>query len=99
MASNITSEVVSTKNLDKASIHVSWTGSSPVGTLTVQARNGENDSYRTLDFGSAISVSGNSGEHELIFTELPFSDIKMTYTRTSGTGTMSAYIHSKVVGA
>lgn len=99
LASNITSSIVSVKNLDKASIHVEWSGAAPVGTLSVEARNGEADNWYALDFGSAISVSGNSGEHQIVFNELPFTDIRLQYSFTSGTGSIDAFITAKVVGA
>jgi hypothetical protein len=99
LASNITSSVVSVKNLDYASIHVEWTGTSPVGTLTVEARNGETDSWYELDMGSAISISGNSGDHQLVFNLLPFTDLRLQYAATSGSGTLNAEISMKVTGA
>lgn len=99
LSGNFTSETVNTINLDKASIHLSWSGTSPVGTVSVEARNGENDSWYELDMGSAISISGNSGDHQLNFLELPFTEIRLQYTSTSGTGSIDGYISAKVVGA
>lgn len=92
------------KTQDKAFIIVEWNGTSPVGTLTVQARNfkypvGPDSGWVTLDFGSAISISGNSGNHQLVFNEMPFTDIRLVYAATSGTGTLDAYLSSKTVGS
>lgn len=99
MDGNITSEVVNVQNMDIASIHLAWSaGSTPVGTVTVQARNGASDTWYDLDFGSAISVSGNSGDHQIILSEMPFTDIKVTYTRSSGDGTLNGYITAKQIG-
>lgn len=86
-------------NLDNASVHVKWTGSSPVGVLTVQARNGENDAWYDLDMGGTISISGNSGDHQLVFNSLPFTDLRLIYTRTSGSGNLTAALTMKTVGA
>lgn len=103
MSGNITSSTTDVINLDKASIYISWSGSSPVGTLTVEATNSDpvdsNSVWRELDFGSAISVSGNTGDHDLIFTELPFRAIRLVYTFSSGTGTLDATISAKTTGA
>lgn len=104
LASNIESSVVSVKNLDNASIIVTWTGTSPVGVLTVQARNngaGEvnPEDWYDLDMGGTINISGNSGNHQLVFNLLPFTDLRLVYTATSGSGTLNAVITSKVVGA
>lgn len=94
------SDVVNVQNLDNASIHIMWaSGSSPVGDITVEVRNGEADDWRTLDFGSAISISGTSGEHEIVMYVMPFTDVRLKYTRTSGDATLSARITAKTVGA
>lgn len=104
LATNQTSSAYNVKNQDKAFVVVKWSGTSPVGTLTVQARDrketiGPDSDWVTLDFGSAISISGASGNHQLVFNELPFTDIRLVYTATSGTGTLDAWISSKVIGA
>lgn len=104
LSANITSEIVSVKNLDNASIIVTWTGATPIGVLTVEARNNGKggatpEPWYTLDMGAAITISGNSGNHQLIFNLLPFTDLRLIYTATSGTGTLDAVITSKVSGA
>ena len=98
MATTQQSVATNVQLLDKASIHVSWTGTAPVGVLTVQARNGENDTWYDLDFGVAMNVTGNSGDHQIIFNELPFYEIQLVYTATSGTGSIDAVILMKQVG-
>ena len=99
ISTSATSSITSVINQDKASISVSWSGTSPVGTLTVEARNGKDESFYTLEFGAPIPISGNTGDHQLILSEMPFTDIRIQYTSTSGTGTMDAIITSKTVGA
>lgn len=99
MAATSTSTSTNVQNLDKASIFVEWTGTSPVGTITVQARNSASGTWYDLDFGAAITVSGNTGSHSIVFNELPFTDIQLVYTRTSGTGSITATYVSKVTGA
>ncbi len=99
LSGNITSSITNVLNLDKASIHLSWTGSSPVGDMVVEARNGDSESWYELDFGSTISISGNSGDHQIVFNELPFTSIRLSYTRTSGSGSIDAIITLKTIGA
>ena len=99
LASNIESTTTNVINLDKASIHLKWSGTSPIGTITVEAQNGENDSWYELDFGSSINISGASGDHQIIFNELPFTSIRIQYTATSGTGEITATYTAKVTGA
>lgn len=96
---NAQSATTNIETLDKASIHVMWSGTAPLGVLTVETRNGTNDVWHVLDMGGDIAISGSPGEHCLVFNELPFTDIRLQYTSTSGTGTMDAVITSKTVGA
>lgn len=99
LAATVTSSTSNVQNLDKASIFVEWTGSSPDGVLTLEARNSAEGSWYTLDFGSSIAVSGASGSHSLVLNEIPFVEIRLIYTRTSGTGSLTATIVSKAVGS
>lgn len=99
LSGNITSSVVNVINLDKASIHLEWTGTSPISTITVEVRNGETDTWYEISLGSAISISGNSGDHQLVFNELPFTDIRLQSTFSSGVGTLDATISMKTTGA
>jgi len=95
-------------NLDNASIQLIWSGGgSPVGTITVEGTNidpalpsfDSTTDYVTLSLSGTVSISGNSGNHSIVFEQLPFHSIRLTYTSTSGTATMSAYLSSKTVGA
>lgn len=99
ISSNITSHTVNVINLDNASIHVEWAGAAINGTMVVQAKNGESDSWYDLDMGGVISLTGAGGDHQLVFNSLPFTDIRLVYTATAGTGTLDAKISAKVVGA
>lgn len=99
MSANITSEIVNVQNLDQGSILVEWSGTTPVGTLTVEARNGESQSWYELDFNATMSVSGNTGSHQIVFNSMPFTDIRLKYAFSSGTGTLDAVITAKTVGA
>ena len=105
MAANATSSIVNVINLDKASIFIDWSGTSPVGTITVEARNKpvdlnnvEDGLWYALDFGTPISVAGNTGDHLIVLNELPFDSIRIQYAATSGSGTIDALITAKQVG-
>ena len=100
LATSFTTQNVNVINLDKASIHLSWTGTSPIGAFTVEARNGEDDDWFELTLGGGtIDISGDSGDHQLNFFELPFTDIRLIYTATSGIGTIEGFLSAKVTGA
>jgi hypothetical protein len=98
-ATSQTSSSTNVENLDKAIIKVSWTGTSPVGVIEVQKRLGSLDAWTTVNMGSAISISGNSGSHDLLFNEMPGTELQLVYTSTSGTGNLTATISAKVLGA
>lgn len=98
-----TSHIVNIKNMDKASIILEWTGSSPVGTIDVQVRNikepvGPVTSWISLDMGATINITGASGNHILRFDELPFSEVRLVYTSVSGTGSLTATVTAKQIG-
>lgn len=99
LSAPIISDVVNVANLDKASIHLAWSGTAPNGEIVLEARNGEEDGWYTLNMGASITITGNTGNHLLVLNELPFTDIRLQYGFNSGTGTMTARITSKVVGA
>lgn len=99
LASSQTSSEVEVSQSDYGSIFLSWSGSSINGTLEVQAKNGEDGTYRPLDFGSTITISGTSGTHDLLILELPFTHIKLVYTRSAGTGSLTANLTLKSAGA
>jgi hypothetical protein len=104
-SSDVISLPTDVKNLDNASIRVTWTGT-PIGTLTVQAQQEKSDtsaaqdaaSWFDIDLGATIAIDANETDHQLIFTQLPFDKIRLSYTSTSGTGTISAKISAKQVG-
>lgn len=104
ISTNQTSDVSNVTNLDRASISVAWSGTSPVGELFVEAKKQKATSqtadldWKALDFGSSISITGNSGDHEIILNSLDFTHLRVRYASTSGTGTLTAVITSKQVG-
>jgi hypothetical protein len=86
--------------LDQASIDLSWSASDLVAVLTVEVKNGEHGDYRTVDFGSPIDITGASGSHEIIFLAMPFTNLRVVLTVTSGTsGDVNAVLTAKAVGA
>lgn len=99
MSGPLVSNTTSVINQDNASIHITWAGSSPVGEVVVEAQNGDNDAWYTVDFGAPINITGNSGSHVLIFELLPMTSIRLQYGYTSGSGTIQALITSKTTGA
>lgn len=87
--------------MDNVGIILTWTGTSPVGTIEVQVSNdtaATPTTWTALDFGSSISISGNSGTHTININQNPFAKLRLAYTRTSGTGEVTAKLVMKQVG-
>ena len=105
MSGDITSAETSVKNLDKATVRITWDiGSSPVGVVTVQALQEKDNipvsdsDWFDVDFDATITIDNTETEHQILFETLPFDKIRLRYTRTSGSGTMNAKISAKQVG-
>ena len=91
---------------------VSWTGTSPVGTLAVQVSNDYSlnaegavsnaGTWATLPFSVAgtivtsLAVTGNTGSIYIDIDTISAYAIRLVYTATSGTGTLSATFNGKV---
>jgi len=98
MSGNLTSDPVDVRNLIVASFQIVFTGA-PVGTMKLQC---SNDVYEYLKqpgiqpaatnwtdvADSALSVTA-AGDIVYNLTSLGFDQIRVVYTRSSGTGTMS----------
>lgn len=99
MSSTIVSSVSDVLNLDQASIHISWSGAAVGGELFLDARNGESDSWYELDFNVSMLVSTDSGDHQIVLNSMPFTQMRLRYVPSAGTGSMTATLTMKVVGA
>lgn len=94
------------------SYSLSWAGTSPVGTVSVQASNDyavypdgtvkNAGTWSTLTLSvngspvSTIAISGNTGNGLIDLNSCAAYAIRLIYTRTSGSGTMQAVINAKV---
>lgn len=90
-------------HLDNVCYLIYWSGTTPVGTLIIECTNDDPKTVSSprwvqLDFGSAIVISGNSGDHLINIAQAPFNFIRPRYAKTSGTGTLNAILHVKQVG-
>lgn len=107
LSASRTSKVTSVGYTDNIGIIVSWTGTSPVGTLQIQVSNDYDPlgnlgagtgTWQPLDFGAPIGIAGASGQHDLNINQLPFSFLRAVYTRISGVGSLQASLTTKQVG-
>lgn len=111
MASSIISAVTILQSLSKISYSVAWTGTAPVGTISVQLsddyefENGVVISSGTWNTASlnyngtvvtSIPITGNSGNGLIDLLETATYACRLVYTASSGTGTISATVTGKV---
>jgi hypothetical protein len=112
MASNITSAVSIVDQLSMMSYSYSWSGASPVGTISVQVSNDYSEypngqvnnpgTWNTLPLSlsgtsvTAIPLSGNTGEGFVDIDELGAYAIRTIYTAGSGTGLLQVDMNAKV---
>lgn len=94
MASNITSDSVDISNIDSVAIVYSWSGVSPSGTVFIEVKNGDSP-WTTLTVSPLAVISSNTGANNFQLTELSFKELRVYYARTSGTGTLNAYLTAK----
>lgn len=111
-SATVTSTVSIIQNISMPSYAVTWTGSTPIGTLKVQASNDYSQNvdgsvrnagtwndlplYLSGTTVSSIPITGNSDFGFIDIDCLGAFAIRLLYTKTSGTGTFQAYINGKV---
>lgn len=106
MSGNITSDPTNIQFLDNVSMQLNFTGT-PTGTFTVQ---GSLDYQQTSPFAKAAignwidltlspspAATGSASQILLDLNQLSFPWIRVKYTRSSGSGTLNAYISAKAV--
>jgi hypothetical protein len=95
MGANFQTNAIDISNVDDISIVYEWSGASCVGTLYVLVRNGETSPWSTLDIQPVAAIATNSGNNNIQITNVSFKEIALQYTRSAGTGTISAWLTGK----
>ncbi len=102
---SITSAVTGIKYMDNVGLQLNWAGS-PVGTFAVQvSADHEQDQFGNVTVAGnwiplTLSPSPSTASGSPVYvdmTQLSAPWIRVVYTRTSGTGTLNAYIVAKAV--
>ena len=106
MSADIISTPTILTNLSMVSYQVTWSGSTPVGSVTVEASNDYtlDASGKVLNagtwsevVGTSANVSGDTGKGMINLNSMPAYAIRLKYTFTSGTGTLNAIVVAKVM--
>ncbi len=111
MGASITSSATVLQSVSMLNYAVTWTGTTPVGTLAVEASNdckvdgagavtGGTWNAIPLDLNgvtvTSIPISGNTGNGMIDIDGLAAYATRLVYTRSSGTGSMTAVVTGKV---
>jgi hypothetical protein len=108
MSGNITSVVTIIDDLSMVSYDISWTnGSSPMGAMSVQVSNTykQNSAGQVLVTGNwttvplgtnTTTINTNTGNGFIDIDTIGAYAIRLVYTANSGSGTMQAFVVSKV---
>jgi hypothetical protein len=113
MSGKITSAVTLLQDLSLVGYGMSWSGISPVGSISVQVSNdyaidGSGQVYNpgtwttiVLNYNggtvNSIPLTGNTGTGFINVAEIAAYAIRMVYTATSGTGTLNSNLTAKVM--
>ena len=93
---SLTSSETDVSQLDKASIHCLFSTANS-GTFTVEAKNGDSDTWYELNFGSPLTITTET-DVQILLNEMPFTRIRLKWVPSAGAGTLTATITSKTVG-
>lgn len=97
-----TSGITNVLNLDNATIHVLFSAPNS-GTLIVEARNisplqGDVSGFYPLNFGAPLTITSETNV-QIILNSMAFTDLRIKWVPSSGSGTVSAFLNMKTVGA
>lgn len=93
-AASVSSSAIDVSLQDSIGLELTWTGS-PTGTITVNASNNGSNFYALTFTPSLTQPSGSASGIAVALTNYPFTYVKVTYTKSSGTGTLDCYLTSK----
>lgn len=106
MSAAIISDVTIIQNVSMISYDISWSGSSPEGTISIEVSNtyskNQDGSVRNpgnwteLILSTNTEVTGNSGAGFIDIRELSSYAIRLVYTPASGTGLLNVMAAGKV---
>lgn len=93
MASTINGPDINVNLYQDFSFHAKWTGT-PTGSFKLQGSNDVGDSVTDWEDipGSTLAVAGAAGTQMWNYTRSPFRWVRIVYTATSGSGTLSKMI-------
>lgn len=97
MGASITSAATNVTYTDVVGYQLKWTGT-PTGTFDVEATvDGTN--WEALTLSPAPQATGAAGGTLINLNQVPYAQVRLKYTRTSGTGNLTAWVMTKTLSA
>lgn len=97
MAADVIGPTTTIDTVDQICYQVAWTSSNAAGVISVQG-SVDNITFNDLTFNPALAQpASNNGNYLINLALIPFPYIRLKYTRTSGTGTLTATLSAKGV--
>lgn len=106
MSGQIISDVSVIQNTSIISYDISWTGTAPSGTMSVQVSNtysknaagmvDDTGNWTTLPLSNIPTISTNTGNGAIDIDATGFYAIRLVYNFISGVGVMNATVAGKV---
>lgn len=95
MSGNLTTASTDIRWMDNLVMYFSFTGT-PTGTFAIEV-SPDNTNWYPLTLVVAPTASGAGGIHRVALNQLPDPYIRATYTRTSGSGSLTVTIAGKMI--
>jgi hypothetical protein len=97
MSADIVGPTTTIDVVDQVCFQVAWTSSNAVGVISVQG-SVDGETFSDLTFTTALAQpASNSSGYLINLALIPFTYIRVKYTRTSGTGNMTVSMSVKGV--
>lgn len=106
MSGNLTSLITIIKSLSLVSYSLTWSGTAPVGNISVQVSNdysitsnGEVNNpgtWNTLPLSASTAVTGNNGMGFIDIDANAGYALRVVYTKVSGIGSLNVIVAGKV---
>lgn len=87
----------STIGADRLAYHIKFTNS-VTGTFDIQAKNTDSDSWFSVPFNATMTITADT-EALLLMNEVHFSEVRLVWNPSSATGTITANLILKSLGA
>lgn len=92
-----TSISTSVMGIDKLSYHIKFSANNS-GEFFIEAQNSDTDTWFVVSFNAPMIITADN-EAQLIMNECPFKNLRLKWVPSAGSGTITAVLQMRSVGA